>query len=138
MAAPAVMQNNRSMPDAVLAVISIDPASSVPPFEQLRARLADAIASGELVPGERLPAVRTLAERLGLAAGTVARAVKELEADGYVETRGRNGTVVAPQGDPTMRRAQSAAAAYAAEVRRLRIDTDEAVALVAAALRAGS
>jgi DNA-binding transcriptional regulator YhcF (GntR family) len=116
-------------------VIVVDPASHVPPFEQLRAGLLDAVSSGELAAGERLPTVRRLAEDLGVAPGTVARAYRELEASGIIETHGRNGTFVSFHGDPARQQAQRAAAAFAEQVRALRLDTDEALALVAAALR---
>lgn len=116
-------------------MIVIDPASAVPPFEQLRSQLVDEIAAGGLAAGTRLPTVRRLADDLGLAPGTVARAYRELEVHGFIETRGRNGTFVAPQGDAAHQQAQRAAAAFAAQVRALRLDADEALALVAAALR---
>jgi DNA-binding transcriptional regulator YhcF (GntR family) len=118
-------------------MIVIDPTSHVPPFEQLRAGLLDAVSSGELAAGERLPTVRRLAEDLGVAPGTVARAYRELEASGIIETRGRNGTFVSFHGDPAHQQAQRAAAAFAEQVRALRLDTDEALALVTAALRGG-
>jgi GntR family transcriptional regulator len=75
--------------------VVVDPASREAPFEQVRAQVEALIRSGRLVPGDRLPTVRALATDLGLAANTVARAFKELEAAGLVETRGRAGTVVA-------------------------------------------
>ena len=74
---------------------TIDQASPEPPFEQLRAQVAAAVATGELPAAEKLPTVRQLAADLGLAANTVARAYRELEADGVVATRGRRGTFVA-------------------------------------------
>ncbi|NUR07812.1 MAG: GntR family transcriptional regulator [Nocardioidaceae bacterium] len=74
--------------------LSVDPASPVPPFEQLRTQVAGRVASGDLPPGTRLPTVRALATQLGLAVNTVARVYRELEADGVVETRGRQGTFV--------------------------------------------
>lgn len=79
--------------------IKIDPQSAVPPFEQLREAVIARIASGELAPGSKLPPVRSLAAELGLAANTVARSYKELEAAGFVQTQGRNGTIVAPSLD---------------------------------------
>jgi DNA-binding transcriptional regulator YhcF (GntR family) len=118
-------------------MITIDSASPVPPFEQLRGGLVDAISSGELPAGQRLPTVRRLAEDLGLAPGTVARAYRELEASGVIETRGRNGTFVSFSGDPAHRAAQQAATMFAEQIRSLRFDPDEALALVAAALRGG-
>jgi GntR family transcriptional regulator len=52
------------------------------------------VAVGTLAPGSRLPTVRSLAADLGIAAGTVARAYKKLEAGGLVEARRRGVTVV--------------------------------------------
>jgi len=115
-------------------MISIDQASPVPPFEQLRVQLMNQIRSGELAGGARLPTVRQLANDLALATNTVARAYRELEADGFVVTRGRNGSFVAPQGDPSHQVAQEAAAAYADRIRALGIEREEAIAYVAAAL----
>lgn len=82
--------------------IVLDAASAVPPFEQLRTRIAALVADGDLVHGARLPTVRQLAAELGLAANTVARSYRELEADGVLATQGRRGTFVqseALQGD---------------------------------------
>ncbi|AZS36567.1 HTH-type transcriptional repressor YtrA [Microbacterium lemovicicum] len=118
--------------------LRIDPASPLPPYEQLRIGVVDAVGAGRLVAGARLPAVRRLAEDLGVAPGTVARAYKELEAAGFVQTLGRNGTVISPQGDPARQQAQRAAAAFAGEMRSLRIGDDDARALVDAALRGGA
>ncbi|AIY01767.1 hypothetical protein ART_2168 [Arthrobacter sp. PAMC 25486] len=77
------------------AQIVIDLATATPPFEQVRTQISSLIAVGELAPGTRLPTVRSLAADLGVAAGTVARAYKELEASGLVVTNRRQGTVVA-------------------------------------------
>ncbi len=81
------------------AGISVNLRSPVPPFEQIRAQITSLITAGTLAPGTRLPTVRSLASDLGLAAGTVARAYKELELAGLIETRRRNGTVVAGTAD---------------------------------------
>ncbi len=118
--------------------LHIDPANAAPPFEQLRAQLVATIASGGLVAGERLPTVRRLADDLGLATGTVARAYRELEASGIIETRGRAGSFVSLDRDPLRQQAQRAAAAFAEQIRGLGLDADEALALAAAALRAGA
>ncbi|MGV9905342.1 GntR family transcriptional regulator, partial [Streptomyces sp. NPDC003388] len=68
---------------------------SAPPYEQVRAQISEQARSGALPVGYRLPTVRGLAESLGLAVNTVAKAYRALEGDGVIETRGRNGTVVA-------------------------------------------
>ncbi|MFJ3667226.1 GntR family transcriptional regulator [Streptomyces sp. NPDC090106] len=81
--------------------IRVKTASPVPPYEQIRTQLATLIATGRLHEGERLPTVRQLAADLGLAAATVARAYRELEAASLVRTRRGAGTRVAPLTAPT-------------------------------------
>lgn len=116
-------------------LITIDPESAVPPFEQVRAQIAELASSGAIPVGTRLPTVRGLAEQLGLAANTVAKAYRELETAGVVQTRGRHGTVVAASGDASRAAAAQAAAAYAARVHGLGIPAAEARAVLEAALR---
>jgi DNA-binding transcriptional regulator YhcF (GntR family) len=83
------------------AGISLDLRSAVPPYEQIRLQISSLIAVGALTAGSKLPTVRSLAADLGIAAGTVARAYKELESAGLIESRRRNGTVVlGPAGGP--------------------------------------
>jgi DNA-binding transcriptional regulator YhcF (GntR family) len=115
-------------------VITVDAASPVPPFEQVRAQLANQIADGILVAGTRLPTVRKLADDLGLAVNTVARSYRELEAAGLVETRGRGGTVVTAGGDQARERLLDAAQRYAALAREIGLDAEEALRLVGTAL----
>ncbi|MFC3577335.1 GntR family transcriptional regulator [Streptomyces yaanensis] len=109
---------------------------NAPPYEQVRVQISEQARSGVLPVGYRLPTVRGLAESLGLAANTVAKAYKALEADGVIETRGRNGTFVAAAGSAAEREAAAAAAAYAQRVRRLGLTEDAALAAVRDALRA--
>ncbi|MFE2429956.1 GntR family transcriptional regulator [Streptomyces sp. NPDC059373] len=116
--------------------ITIDPASATPPFEQLRSQVAEQARSGALPVGHKLPTVRGLAEELGLAANTVAKAYRALETDGVIETRGRHGTFIAAAGDAAAREAAAAASAYAQRVRRLGLDHDAARSAVEDALRA--
>ena len=114
--------------------ISIDPGSPLPPYEQVRLRIAELAAGGDLPAGTRLPPVRGLATDLGLAANTVARAYRELELAGLVETRGRLGTVITARAAGTPVRAQLAAQAYAEQTRALGVPAETAAALVRAAL----
>ncbi|MEU7731397.1 GntR family transcriptional regulator [Streptomyces sp. NPDC040724] len=116
--------------------ITIDgSAGSAAPYEQLRAQIADRARSGKLPAGFKLPTVRGLAEELGLAANTVAKAYRALEADGVIETRGRNGTFVAAA-EGASREAASAAQAYAERAHRLGLTQAEAVEAATEALRA--
>jgi DNA-binding transcriptional regulator YhcF (GntR family) len=115
-------------------MLTVDPRSAVPPFEQLRVQLLEQVQSGELAFGAKLPTVRRLAEDLGLAPGTVARTYRELEQNGIIQTRGRNGTFVAWSRDEAERLVQDAASAYADRIRSLGFDSDRAVAIVQRAL----
>ncbi|MGA8115405.1 MAG: GntR family transcriptional regulator [Actinocatenispora sp.] len=113
--------------------LTVESDSSVPPYEQLRRQLAQ-LAGGELPPGTRLPTVRDLAAQLGLAANTVARAYRELESSGLLETRGRAGTFIAAGADRTAQRARDLANRYVEETRRLGLSTDQSLRYVRAAL----
>lgn len=104
----------------------LDPSAPEPPYEQLRMQVARRAAAGELSPGTRLPPVRALATTLGVAANTVARAYRELEADGVVVTEGRRGTFVASSAASSSLEAQAAADRYAAAVRQLGLSLTEA------------
>jgi DNA-binding transcriptional regulator YhcF (GntR family) len=111
--------------------IRIDAASAVPPYEQLRAGIAARVADGELPAGTRMPTVRRLAEELGLAANTVARAYRELEADGVLTTQGRRGTFVSSSVvSATPQAADELATTYVDGVRRLGLTLAEATRLV--------
>jgi GntR family transcriptional regulator len=117
-------------------ILEVDPRSAVPPYEQLRLQIAALVTGGALAPGARLPTIRQLAGDLGLAGGTVARAYKELEASGFVESRGRHGTVVA--GPPASSRAPAselldAARSFAATATESGASMEAALAAVRAA-----
>ncbi|MEU6174684.1 GntR family transcriptional regulator [Streptantibioticus parmotrematis] len=116
--------------------ITVDTESSVAPFEQLRRQVAEGARAGELPVGHRMPTVRGLAAELGLAANTVAKAYRALEADGVIETRGRHGTFVAAAGDAAHRHAAQAAEAYATQAHRLGLSRADALAAIEEALRA--
>jgi DNA-binding transcriptional regulator YhcF (GntR family) len=116
-------------------LITIDADAAQPPFEQVRSQLARQISDRTLAVGTRLPTVRALATDLGLAANTVARAYRELEEAGMVETRGRAGTFVSALGDRSRVALREAASGYAATVHALGIGADEALEAVRAALR---
>jgi DNA-binding transcriptional regulator YhcF (GntR family) len=114
--------------------LGIDAASRVPAFLQLRAQIIEQVRSGALKPGMRIPTVRALAAELGVAPNTIAKAYRHLEEDGILETRGRNGSFISPQGDAAERKAQEAAVAYAERVRQLGIGRAEALRFIRDAL----
>jgi GntR family transcriptional regulator len=113
-------------------MLAVDPGSPVPPYEQLREQLTALVLAGALSAGDRLPSIRQLANDLGLAGGTVARAYRELESDGVVTTRGRHGTTIAgqPTGAGPAPELLAAAHSYAAQAARNGIGLDEALTAV--------
>jgi DNA-binding transcriptional regulator YhcF (GntR family) len=125
--------------------LSIDAKSATAPFEQVRTQIAAAVAEGRLSAGTRLPTVRRLAADLGLAANTVARAYRELEADAVIATHGRRGTFVRSEvvDQPAARTfaadtARACAADYVQAVRRLGLSSQEALRLVENAWNQGA
>jgi DNA-binding transcriptional regulator YhcF (GntR family) len=119
-------------------IIQVQTSSPTPPYEQIRAQIAAMIETGALPAGEQLPTIRQLAADLGLAANTVARAYRELEAEGMVESRVRHGTTVARRpalgAEDVRRRLDDAARAYATLARQLGVEPGEAEAQVHSAL----
>jgi GntR family transcriptional regulator len=67
----------------------------LPLYVQIAEGLLDRIESGELVPGDRLPAERELSERLAVNRMTVRRALNMLEGQGLLIRRQGDGTYVA-------------------------------------------
>ncbi|MFD4142339.1 GntR family transcriptional regulator [Streptomyces sp. NBC_00390] len=116
--------------------IVIDTDSATAPYEQLRAQVSSQARSGRLPVGYKLPTVRGLAEELGLAANTVAKAYRALESDGVIETRGRNGTFIAAAGDAAARELAAAAQAFAERAQRLGVPQPAALAAAQEAVRA--
>lgn len=112
--------------------LRLDGHAGRPLFDQLRNQIIEAIRAGTLAPGARLPTVRELAGQLGLAVNTVARAYRELEAAGIVETRGRFGTFVA-RADPADTAMADAARVYVDVARGLGLGKTEAVRYLEAA-----
>jgi GntR family transcriptional regulator len=76
---------------------AFDPDSVTPLFEQAADYVAGQIERGELVPGQKLPAERDLADEWGIGYQTVRRAMRELRFRGLVVSRVGKGTFVAGQ-----------------------------------------
>ena len=120
-------------------IITVDPADREPPYQQIRIQVLAAIAASTLLPSTRLPTIRQLAADLDLATNTVARAYRELETDGAIETRGRKGTFVRESqpvdaGAASRRQLKSVADAYVTDARRLGLPAGEIALALARAL----
>jgi molybdopterin-binding protein len=78
------------------SILQLEPDDPAPAYVQLARRVRLAVANGTLQPGDRLPTVRRLADRLGLAANTVGRAYADLGREGVIVARAGGGSEVAP------------------------------------------
>jgi len=78
-----------------MVVWRVDPGSSEPLFQQIVNRVKQAVATGALMPGDRIPSVRELAKELVINPNTIARAFRDLEAEGVTVSRRGSGTFVA-------------------------------------------
>jgi GntR family transcriptional regulator/MocR family aminotransferase len=74
---------------------TLDRTGTTPIQHQIYRRLRDAIETGTVAAGARLPSSRALAAQLGIARGTVDAAYARLAGEGYIQPRGAAGTVVA-------------------------------------------
>lgn len=74
--------------------VRVGPSDGRPIYRQLVEQVQRLVVTGRLRPGERLPAVRRLAEQLLINPNTVARAYRELEAAGTVASRVGSGVFV--------------------------------------------
>src|ERR1700677_4686540 len=68
--------------------------SHIPLYVQLRDQLRAMVDSGELRPGDRIPASRELAVQLGVHRTTVANAYAELESEALIEGHVGRGTYI--------------------------------------------
>lgn len=75
--------------------LRVNRESSVPVHVQLKTQIRHLIMTGSLKPGSQVPTVRQLAGFLRINPNTAAKALAELQQDGYLESRSGRGTFVA-------------------------------------------
>lgn len=80
--------------------IKINTTNDGPYYRQIYERFRNAITSGVLKPGDRVPSARALTKELGLARGTIDSAYSLLTAEGYLHAKGQAGTFVSPDLKP--------------------------------------
>ena len=115
--------------------LHISPTDGVPIYQQIVNQVKYLVASGRLRPGEELPPIRVLAERLLTNPNTVARAYRELEVAGVVTKRRTAGTYVSDAGSPLARRERlrilaERADALLAEARQMNVGLEEVIELL--------
>ncbi|NLM62162.1 MAG: GntR family transcriptional regulator [Clostridiales bacterium] len=75
-------------------IFHFDFNSNIPLYMQLRNQVVIGIAEGKLLPGDRLPTIRALAEESGINMMTVSKAYQLLKQEGYINTDRRSGAVI--------------------------------------------
>jgi 2-aminoadipate transaminase len=79
--------------------VHLQPESHVPLYIQLRDQLRALVNTGDLRPGDRIPASRELAVQLGVHRTTIANAYAELESEGLIRGHVGRGTFILEEGD---------------------------------------
>jgi GntR family transcriptional regulator/MocR family aminotransferase len=98
------------MARAAELLVTLDRQDRAPLRAQLENALREAIRSGRLAVGDRLPSSRMLASDLGLSRGVVQECYEQLAAEGYLVSRTGSGTTVAPGGTGVARAAAAGTA----------------------------
>ena len=119
--------------------IRIALGSPTPIYWQIVEQVTRAVADGALKPGDQLPSVRALAERLVINPNTVARAYKDLEREGVVESMRGKGLYIAEKRqvfseEERQRRFDQALDLFLHEVRVLGLDRERVLSAVAGRL----
>ena len=77
--------------------IIISNSSSVPIYEQIKNQIINQIMLDELLEGESIPSIRSLASDIKISVMTIKKAYDELESEGYIKSVQGKGTFVAPK-----------------------------------------
>lgn len=76
--------------------IRLSSQSKVPKYRQIFEAVRQAILSGALKPGEKLPSSRVVADRLGISRDSVSRSYLDLASQGYLHIAPSSGVMVNP------------------------------------------
>jgi GntR family transcriptional regulator len=114
---------------------SLDPTNGVPIYRQLIRQIEDAILSERMIPGDRLPTIRSLAVALKINPNTIAKAYNELEIRGILVTQVGSGTYIsdkkpASEDDGRRQRIQKVLSRFMQEMKGLGVDKKELVSLL--------
>jgi len=114
---------------------ALDPANAAPIYRQIIQQIEYAILSGRMLPGDRLPTIRSLAVDLKTNPNTIARAYGELEIRGILATQVGSGTYIADkkpvlEDDSLNRKIREVLGRFVQEMRDLGVEKRELVKLL--------
>jgi len=110
-------------------LLQLDPASGLPLYVQIAAAVRRAVADGDVVAGDRLPAARDLALTLDVNMHTVLRAYKDLRDEGVIELRRGRGAIVR-EGSLSAASVRHLVAALVDEATQRGLSADEVIEMV--------
>lgn len=82
-----------------MLMIQLNYRDSKPIYEQIKDSLKRLIITGAIAPDEKMPSVRELASQLAINPNTIAKAIRELEQEGYIYTITGRGSFAADRKD---------------------------------------
>ncbi|GHV76246.1 putative HTH-type transcriptional regulator YhcF [Spirochaetia bacterium] len=113
---------------------SLDNGSGVPVYRQIINQIENAVVSGRMAVGDRLPTIRSLAVSLKINPNTIAKAYNELEIRGIVQTQVGSGTYIADKkpdvADARQKRLREAAERFLQEAGELGAGREELIKLL--------
>ena len=114
---------------------SLDASSGVPVYRQLIEQVENAVVSGRIRSGDRLPTIRALSVELKINPNTIAKAYNELEIRGILKTQVGSGTFISektPEEDNDRREAKmnEALGRFLREMRSLGLSREESIRLI--------
>jgi GntR family transcriptional regulator len=75
--------------------ITIDSSLSIPVYKQIHDQVVLSMKTGILKLGDKLPTIHSLAKKLGVSEGTIAKSYRLLELQGFIDKDRRRGAFVA-------------------------------------------
>lgn len=82
-----------------MLMIQLNYRDSKPIYEQIKDGLKRLIITGAIAPDEKMPSVRELSSQLAINPNTIAKAIRELEQEGYIYTITGRGSFAADRKD---------------------------------------
>ena len=126
--------NRTIVKDAENITFSLDNGSGVPVYRQIINQIENAVVSGRMAVGDRLPTIRSLAVSLKINPNTIAKAYNELEIRGIVQTQVGSGTYIADKkpdvADARQKRLREAAEKFLQEAGELGAGKAEVIKLL--------
>ena len=127
--------HSEAVSSSQLVSFTLDTANGAPIYRQIIQQIEYAILSGRMLPGDRLPTIRSLAVELKTNPNTIAKAYNELEIRGILATQVGSGTYISDkkpvmEDDSLNRKIREVLGRFVQEMRGLGVEKRELVRLI--------